>query len=493
MGDTVEQQAQVLVVGKLALTRQLLRRQAAEAGYEVRTARTIAQALGQADRCPAEALICHVQGTGASTMRLLGQLRERQTDACLILVGPDHGAERTADLLRAGAFDYLTIPIQTDRLKQSLRQGLETRRSFIQVRELSEQLRTANHDLAQERDSLRQWNRNLVALNDLIQTIAGTLDPDEIVRTVGAKLRQVLDIQLLGILWLQPQRVWVEAPAIRDQQVVEQTTALLLAEASTGCSGDPTPGSSGHVLDLPLMAAKERVGLMRLQRERGRPFDGAQVEFIKAITTSVALALRNAEAHCHVQTLAMTDGLTNLLNRRAFANILAREFREAERYRTPLCLIMADVDHFKGVNDQFGHPIGDRLLREVATVIGQAIRAVDVLTRFGGEEFAIILPRTDVTQAAILANRIRERIEQYRFLVNGARVGLTASMGLAQVPDPHIATVDELVSTADAALYQAKALGRNRIEVSRVDGEAAARTALYHAENAGVGNAGARC
>ena len=249
-------------------------------------------------------------------------------------------------------------------------------------------------------------------------------------------------------------------------------------------------------MEVPLRVAQEPVGILRLQRGSGEPFEPYQVELVKAVTTPLALALRNAEAHQLVQSQALTDGLTNLLNRRAFSNILAREFREAERYQTPLCLIMMDVDHFKSVNDRFGHPVGDRLLREVAGLIGQAIRTVDIATRYGGEEFAIILPRTDVVQAQVLANRIRELLAQQVFLVEGAHLSLTVSMGIAQTPDPQIAAVDDLVAVADDALYRAKTYGRNRVEMNQSVRERAAKTRegpVYQREKAGVGNAGIRC
>ena len=219
------------------------------------------------------------------------------------------------------------------------------------------------------------------------------------------------------------------------------------------------------VIELPLMAAKRLAGLIRLECAPGAPFEPSQVELVKTIATSLALALRNAEVHNYVQNLAITDGLTNLLNRRAFSNIFAREFKEAERYCTPLCLVMADIDHFKQVNDKFGHMVGDRLLTELAGIITRSARAVDVITRYGGEEFALILPRTDLPQASIMANRIRVAVERHPFEINGSTIRLTISMGIARIPHPHIVTADEAVASSDATLYRAKSKGRNRVVV----------------------------
>jgi diguanylate cyclase (GGDEF)-like protein len=448
--------------------------------------------LAQISRQATEAVVFHVQGSKIDTVAFLERLRENQSDACVILLGPDPGAERTAAFLRAGAFDYLTQPVPPDRLEESLREGLEVRRSFIEVRELSDRLKATNEELARERDGLKQWNRNLILVNELSQALAGTLDADEIVRMVGDRLAQILHIDLLGLLWLRPTRVLVHTSAPLDEGLVDQVRQSLLAGSDASglsshlpdASRTDSQGWSGgkgsarprprhrlltwpvETIEVPLMASEERLGVIRLLRLNEEPFDDYQVELIRAVVTSLALALRNAEAHRQAQSLAITDGLTSLLNRRAFSNILAREFREAERYRTPLCLIMADLDHFKMVNDRFGHVFGDRLLKDVAMLIRQAIRSVDVATRYGGEEFAIILPRTNVAQALALADRIREAVALHSLEVNGLKVSFTVSIGVAQAPNPRVRTVEEFVSMADAMLYRAKARGRDRVEAA---------------------------
>nr|MBI3614274.1 diguanylate cyclase [Nitrospirota bacterium] len=489
------QRARVLVMSPTASVRRAFQARVQAAGYDVWSG-------SEGSVCEVEAVLCHIPGSGLGALAFLQDLRDAHSDACLIVAGRDHGAERTAALLRAGAFDYLATPVSDGRLEEALRQGLEVRRSFLQVRELSDKLQAANEELARERDGLRHWNQNLVLVNDLSQSFAGTLDAAEIVQMVGQRLAPMLDLNLLGVGWCAPPRVWVHADPAIDTAIVQRAQTILLAGGSGSveqASAGPVSAESvagGAVLEVPLRVAQEPVGILRLQRGSGEPFEPNQVELVKAVTTPLALALRNAEAHQQVQSQALTDGLTNLLNRRAFSNILAREFREAERYHTPLCLIMLDVDHFKSVNDRFGHPVGDRLLQDVAGLIGQAIRTVDIATRYGGEEFAIILPRTDVAQAQALANRIRELLAQQVFLVEGAQLSLTVSMGIAQTPDPQIAAVDDLVAAADEALYRAKTRGRNRVETNQSVRERTAQTregSVYQRERAGVGNAGARC
>jgi two-component system cell cycle response regulator len=485
VGATSGMKPVVLVVSRSSRASQMLVRRVEKAGYQAVPAKTDAEAVAGLGRHTVEAVVCHTQSAGASALKLLEQLRERESDSCIIVVGADEGAERAAALLRAGAYDYLTVPIRPGRLEESLRQGLDIRRSFIQVRELSGRLRNANEDLAHERDTLRRWSQTLAQLNHLGQAMAGTLNADEIIRLLKGRLDQIVKHDRLGILWLEPERLWTGGSGAAAEAQIEDTKRALIATgrrlrgASTLASSDPsgsengkpeasslTPSTPAQVLEVPLLVAQGQVGLIRLERERGQSFHPDEIEIIKAVATSLALALRNAETHSQVQNMAMTDGLTNLLNRRAFSTILTREFKNTERYGTPLCLIMADLDNFKQVNDVHGHLIGDRLLKEVATLISRAIRAVDVVARYGGEEFAMILPRTDTEPATILATRIREQVANHVFVVNGAPVRLTLSMGVSRIPHQSVTTPDDLVAAADAALYQAKAKGRNCVEVN---------------------------
>lgn len=451
------------------------------AGYDILVEANETQALQRISHDTVDALICQVHDSRHQALPFLEQLQQLESDPCVILVGPRQGAEHAASLLRAGAFDYLTLPLRPGQLEDSLRQGLKSRRSLIEGRKLSANLRKVNGDLARERDSLQQWNQNLLSVNQLGQELAGTLHADEIVNLLGTRLPQMLAFKLLGVMWLQPEKVWVHALGMGKGHRLEQTRQAFLARgrglhsAMRPCDQDVIPGheppndvdTDGRVavIELPLMAAKRLVGLIRLECAPGAPFEPSQVELVKTIARSLALALRNAEVHNYVQNLAITDGLTNLLNRRAFSNIFAREFREAERYCAPLCLVMADIDHFKKVNDQFGHMVGDRLLTELAGALSRSVRAVDVVTRYGGEEFALILPRTDLPQARIMANRIRVAVERHPFEINGSTIRLTISLGIARIPHPHIVTADEAVASSDAALYRAKSRGRNRVEV----------------------------
>jgi diguanylate cyclase (GGDEF)-like protein len=167
-------------------------------------------------------------------------------------------------------------------------------------------------------------------------------------------------------------------------------------------------------------------------------------------------------------TLSRTDPLTGLYNRRYFEERLDEEFARARRYRAPLSLAMLDVDFFKRINDTYGHPFGDEVLRAVSAVTRARLREVDLLARYGGEELIALLPETSPAEALSACERIREAIEALQLDYSGQDgvkkvVRCTASVGLASLPSPTLQTPEDLLRAADECLYAAKGAGRNRV------------------------------
>jgi two-component system cell cycle response regulator len=174
-----------------------------------------------------------------------------------------------------------------------------------------------------------------------------------------------------------------------------------------------------------------------------------------------ALKERNAQ----LLELSGTDELTQLYNRRRFMEYFVREFSRARRYKYALSLVIFDIDFFKSVNDQFGHLVGDSLLAEMASVMQNSMRMSDMLGRYGGEEFTMLLPHTALNEAVHTAQRIRKKVEVTSFSSSTNEVlKVTLSGGVASYPEIPVDSVDDLIRKADEALYQAKAKGRNRIE-----------------------------
>jgi diguanylate cyclase (GGDEF)-like protein len=178
------------------------------------------------------------------------------------------------------------------------------------------------------------------------------------------------------------------------------------------------------------------------------------------------VSIENVDLHQAVRRQALTDELTGLFNHRRFQEVISHEVERARRFETPLALVMLDLDDFKAVNDRHGHLQGDLVLREVARVLRDTAREVDEPARYGGEELAVALPQTDLDGARHFAERLRERIEALRVpRVDGTgSLRVTASLGVAALPQAASpGDKDALVAAADAALYEAKRLGKNRV------------------------------
>src|SRR6185436_19798287 len=198
-----------------------------------------------------------------------------------------------------------------------------------------------------------------------------------------------------------------------------------------------------------------------------RTWQDNEILFLRTVANQVAVAINHAALYAQMQQQALTDSLTGCYNRRSFEMQLDRELQVATRLHQPVSLLMLDLDRFKQLNDSVGHDAGDDALRKLADCFNQELRAVDTACRFGGDEFALILPQAFDEGALIVAERLRRSIEQIQIPGFGH---LTASIGISAFP-VHGSTRAELVSTADNALYSAKRAGRNRVVVFRSPSE----------------------
>jgi diguanylate cyclase (GGDEF)-like protein len=234
-----------------------------------------------------------------------------------------------------------------------------------------------------------------------------------------------------------------------------------------------------HAMALPMRARIaggqdiDFVGVISIAR-RDREFTDQERDLFAYLAGQATLSIENVDLHETVQQQAVTDELTGLFNVRQFHSRLDNEIDRAERFGTPLSLVMLDIDKFKAVNDTYGHQQGDRVLVEVARVLRRLSRDVDLPARYGGEEMAVILPQTDLGGAELGAERMRAAIEAMQIprLDGGGMLPITASFGVASFP-AQAADKTALIAAADAALYRAKRGGRNRVE--RAEAEAAAR------------------
>ena len=206
-----------------------------------------------------------------------------------------------------------------------------------------------------------------------------------------------------------------------------------------------------------------------------KPFDDQELEArifaalrVKAAHSELKMRNQQLESMLHsVEALAITDPLTGLFNRRRFADVLKREFAVTRRYRNTLSCLIVDLDHFKQINDRFGHDAGDQVLKEVARRIVGSLREVDLAARYGGEEFAVLLPHTSKGDARVVAERLLANLRKQEFTFGKEVVRVTASIGCAGNADVASGQPEDLVKAADLALYEAKNTGRNMVVMYR--------------------------
>lgn len=186
------------------------------------------------------------------------------------------------------------------------------------------------------------------------------------------------------------------------------------------------------------------------------------MEKFAILSGQVALAIQKVKLYAKLQELAITDGLTHLYSRRYFLERFHEELERSKRHSLSLSFLMADIDHFKQKNDQYGHLVGDVILREVAARLKAHVREIDLVGRYGGEEFSILLPDTGAAEAVQVAERIRSAVANKRFTAYDEVIEVTLSIGVGAYPEDG-KRADELIETADTFLYQAKQEGRNRV------------------------------
>jgi diguanylate cyclase (GGDEF)-like protein len=283
-----------------------------------------------------------------------------------------------------------------------------------------------------------------------------------------------------------------EEPRVEDtlrnkvfKQAIQNHKIVYVKDTSRHSNHVPLDFGFGNepasVLCLPLISETSTVlGLLNLCRQGKAAFASEEVKFCSKIADQIARALNKILLYEHTKQLSITDELTEVFNRRYFSQQFEREIQRAKRYHHSIAIIMLDIDHFKAYNDRHGHTLGDHALKTVARKLENILRKADIIARYGGDEFIIMLPEISNEQARKVANKLRKEIEKPSSANGADRVApdVTISLGVAVYPqdtsDPY-----QLVEFADTALYTAKSRGRNRVawyEVESPAGKKASKT-----------------
>ncbi len=362
-------------------------------------------------------------------------------------------------------------------------------RAYLEGREHCESLRSRARDTALQ---VRDREAKLRALAAIVRCTGNELDPQRIIAmamnhvTVFLEMRgwlfYLLDAEqgLLtieqsggqGVGGLKGSHIGL-GEGIAGRAAQKRQAVLSEGPAAEGArsrgAAMRNPGGRAS-LAVPLLSRGRAIGAVEVfGTPGGGPFCVEHARLLRLLLEPAAVAVDNALLLKKSEELSITDDLTKLHNSRFLNTMLRREVERCRRYRTPVSLIFLDLDGFKDVNDKHGHLCGSRTLVEVGEAIKGTVREIDVVSRYGGDEFTVILPQTGPEGAQIIAERIRQRIEETSFLASyGLKVRITASLGIACFPE-HGRTKDDLIARADQAMYQVKGRGKNGVALSEVE------------------------
>jgi diguanylate cyclase (GGDEF)-like protein len=216
------------------------------------------------------------------------------------------------------------------------------------------------------------------------------------------------------------------------------------------------------LLFLPLVCFSKVYGVLKVYSDKDSYFDLDDFRILEIITTTASISIENISLFKITEELAIKDALTNLYTHRAFQDKLDEEILVSARTKKPFLLSIIDIDHFKKINDNYGHQVGDEVLKCIAGIIKNSVREFDFVARYGGEEFAIIMPQTDKEEGIGILKNIRERIKNYSFTLNNKVINLSVSIGVSLFPGEALSK-SQLIRVADERLYRAKNEGRDRI------------------------------
>jgi diguanylate cyclase (GGDEF)-like protein len=219
-------------------------------------------------------------------------------------------------------------------------------------------------------------------------------------------------------------------------------------------------GGMGSIKVFPLMAGERTLGTLVVGSKKKRAIEADELRMLEVVAISVAQAVLRAQLFEQMEKMATMDGLTGLYNHRTFQVRLDELLSTSKRYGRQCSLILFDVDHFKSVNDTYGHPMGDQVLKRIGKLLRKLARDSDIPTRYGGEEFALIMPETELQGAQVIAERIREAVMAEIFQMQQGAFQITVSLGIATFPACAKGKA-ALIETADQRLYMAKRKGRN--------------------------------
>ena len=413
----------------------------------------------------------------------------------LLIVGsliPENMDEMFEDMMRISNKQTNRIRSQSKQIAE--KQPSQEEEIYDELSRLNNELITAQRELAQKNVELedlysseKQRTRELNAIYQATSALLSTLDLNRLLKTILDAALQALPQAGKGLLLLREDdhTIWnikaavgwdvvpdpdvLTSPLSEPMEKAAQKKEFMIVKEKFQVNANSNGNNpweiieEGPILLGPLYLNKALIGFLVLSTPNSEVIQDMDLKLWEAFGATATAAIHNAQLHQKVQQLALTDPLTGLHNRRGFTVLASQQIKQAQRYKAPLVVMMIDLDHFKQVNDQYGHQAGDQVLVEVTRRMRSTLRESDILGRYGGEEFVVLLPDTDHKEGKQIGKRLLETVRDRPIDTHQGQIPLTISIGMT-VYDEWEASLKTMLEKSDAALYRAKEAGRDQIQ-----------------------------
>jgi two-component system cell cycle response regulator len=438
----------ILVVDDMQENVALLSRILSHQGYTVKTADCGAKAIECAQEFNPDLILLDINMPGLDGFETCKCLKQdgRTNDIPVIFISALDGIEDKMNAFQSGGVDYIPKPFEYEEVQARVKTHLAIRKLRIQLQASNRELSVQLEDLTRSQEQLHERQMKLDAFINALPNLSFIYDEEgrylEIMTNETSMLRTEAD-KLMGHL-------------------INEVMPPPVADLMMGAINQAIETGKTQVIEyqIPVLAGGERWFEGRIALMEKNEGGHSKVVFI---ATEIS---ERVKLNQEILRLVNQDPLTDCFNRRHFMNQAEQEFQRALRYQRPLSLVMLDIDDFKHFNDQYGHQIGDQILCSLVNLCQNELRTIDILGRYGGEEFIILMPETKLEGGQRAAERLREGIEGMKIVSNNMKLSITVSMGVASLesiflPDQ---TLDMLIKRADQALYMAKNAGRNSVK-----------------------------